>query len=72
MLFASIVGMFLFTVVIKETKTKTSIQLSHEEQKIKEFKDELETYYDEKLEELKNEIDEIIKEKKRLNSQDEE
>lgn len=72
MLFASTVGMFLFAVVIKETKTKTSMNITHEEQKIREFKEELESYYDEKLEELKNEIDNIIHEKKQDSSENQE
>lgn len=72
MLFASVVGVFLFTIVIKEAKEKLNTQLSYEEQKLKDFKNELEGFYDEKIEELKNEIDAIINEKKRLNSQDEE
>ena len=48
----------------KETKTKTSIQISHEEKRLKEFKDELEAYSDEKIEELKKEIDKLIHDKK--------
>ena len=72
MLFASTIGMFLFALVIKERKTETSTTISHEEQKIKEFKEELESYYDEKLEELKNEIDNIIHEKKQDSSENQE
>ena len=72
MLFASTIGMFLFTVVIKETKTKTSIQISHEEKRLKEFKDELEAYSDEKIEELKKEIDKLIHDKKQDSTQNQE
>lgn len=64
--------MFLFTVVIKETKTKTSIQISHEEKRLKEFKDELEAYSDEKIEELKKEIDKLIHDKKQDSTQNQE
>lgn len=64
--------MFLFTVVIKETKTKTSIQISHEEKRLKEFKDELEAYSDEKIEELKKEIDKLIHDKKQDPTQNQE
>lgn len=70
MLFASTIGMFLFALVIKERKTKTSTEISHEAQKLKEFKEELEAYSDEKIEELKNEIDLLIHEKKHHDSQD--
>ena len=72
MLFASTIGMFLFTLVIKETKTKTSIQISHEEKRLKEFKDELEAYSDEKIEELKKEIDKLIHDKKQDSTQNQE
>lgn len=48
------------------------MNITHEEQKIREFKEELESYYDEKLEELKNEIDNIIHEKKQDSSENQE
>ena len=61
MCFASVVGMLLFTIVIRETKDKMNPKISDEEQKIKEFETELKEY-DEKIEKLENEIKELKKE----------
>ena len=62
MAFASVVGILLFSIVIKEARRNMSPQLSPEEQKIKEFECELEEY-DARIEELKTEIEELKKEK---------
>ena len=76
MLFGSVIGMLLFTIVIKEAKQNLNPSISEEEQKINEIKNELEKHYDEKIEEMKNELekhyDEKIEELKKNNdSQDE-
>ena len=56
MLFGSVIGMFLFSLVIKESAKKSlKSQPSYEEQKIMEFEKE--------FEELKKEIEELKKEK---------
>ncbi len=55
MVFASMIGMLLFSIVIKESKEKMNPSLIDEEQELKEMKEE----YDEKIEELKNEIGEL-------------
>ena len=60
MLFASVIGMLLFTLVVKERKKEINPQLSNEEQKINELENELERY-DERIEKLKNEIVELKK-----------
>ncbi len=59
MLFASVIGMLLFALVIRD---KNNPKISDEEQKIKELESELEGY-DEKIEELRNEIEMLKKEK---------
>lgn len=60
MLFASVIGMLLFTLVIKQRRQEINPQLSSEEQKIKELENKLEGY-GERIEDLKNEIEELKK-----------
>lgn len=55
MVFASLTGMLLFSIVIKEAKEKMNPSPTDEEQELEEIKGE----YDEKIEELKNEIGEL-------------
>ena len=71
MLFGSVIGMFLFSLVIKEARYKLEPETSYEEQKIKEFENEFEKY-DEKIEMLENEIEKLKKEKNGYDSQDKE
>ena len=59
MLFASVVGMLLFSIVIKELKEHIN-QPSIEEKKIKELENKLEGY-DKEIEKLKNEIKNLKK-----------
>lgn len=59
MLFASVVGMLLFSIVIKELKEHIN-QPSIEEEKIKELENKLEGY-DKEIEKLKNEIKNLKK-----------
>ena len=60
MLFASVIGIILFTIVIKEYKAKMDAE-SKEELEIEEIEVKLKEY-DEKIEELENEIKELKKE----------
>lgn len=60
MLFASIIGIILFTIVFKETKVKMDTE-SKEELEIEEIEIKLKEY-DKKIEELENEIRELKKE----------
>lgn len=62
MLFAGVVGITLFKMIIKEQKQNSKTQMTYEEMKIKEFENELEGY-DERIEELEAEIEELRKEK---------
>lgn len=62
MLFASVVGMFLFTIVVREERRKINPKLSDEELKIREIENELKENA-EKIEKLENEIKELKKEK---------
>lgn len=62
MLFASVIGIILFSIVIKETKEIIDSPENEEENEINELKNELKEH-DEKIEELKNEIRELKKEK---------
>ena len=68
MLFASIIGMLLFSIVIQEARAKMTPEISYEEQKIREFEEEFKKQSDNN-EQLKGEIeklkDEIEKLKKR-------
>lgn len=64
MLFGSIIGMVLFTVVINEEKQKNKSPISYEEQKINELEIE--------VEELRNEVSELKKEKDSFKPQDSE
>lgn len=59
MVFASVTGMLLFTIVIREAKEKMNSK-PEEEDKIKEFENELKEY-DKKIESLENEIRELKK-----------
>lgn len=69
MLFGSVIGMFLFALVIREARYKIDPEPTYEEQKIKEFENEFEKY-DERIEELENEIEKLKKEKNGYDSQD--
>lgn len=60
MLFASVIGIILFSIVIKEERQKSDSSLSHEEKKILELENELEKT-NEKVEKLENEIEELKK-----------
>ena len=60
MLFASIIGIILFTIVFKETKAKMDVE-NKEELEIEEIERKLKEY-DKKIEELENEIRELKKE----------
>ena len=71
MLFGSAVGIFLFSLVIRESRNKLNPPLSHEEQKIMELEGGLEKY-DERIEKLENEIEKLKKEKNSYNLQDNE
>lgn len=62
MLFADVVGIALFKMIIKEQQQNTSKSLSYEEMKIIELENELEGY-DERIEELETEIEKMKKEK---------
>ena len=55
MVFASVIGMLLFSIVIKETRRNMNSELSYEEQKFNEFENE--------IKELKKEIEELKNEK---------
>lgn len=57
MLFASVIGIILFSIVVKEEREKEETIITYEEQKIKEFKEE----YDEIINDLKEEIKELKK-----------
>jgi two-component system LytT family sensor kinase len=61
MLFGSITGIILFTIVIKETKAKMDEE-NEEQLEIDDIEIKLKEY-DEKIEELENEIEELKKEK---------
>ena len=54
MLFASVIGMSIFKIVINDAKLKLNPETSYEEQKIKEFESELQEH-EELIEELKKE-----------------
>ena len=56
-LFASLTGMILFIMILKESKDKKK-KMSYEELKIMEFENILDEY-DEKIEELENKIEEL-------------
>ena len=71
MLFGSVTGMLLFSIVIIEKKEQLGSSLSYEEQKVEDMKNELKSYYDERIEELKMEIEDLLKEKNGNDSQDE-
>lgn len=58
MLFASVIGMLIFSIVIQELREQASPKLSSEHKKIVELENKLEKY-SEKLEELKGEIKEL-------------
>ena len=62
MLFASVVGMLLFSIVIWEEKQKRNTKPSDEELKINEIEDELKGNK-EKIEKLEKEIEDLKKEK---------
>lgn len=62
MLFAAVVGIVLFKMIIKEETQNIKKPMSYEELKIKEFENELEGH-DERIEELEAEIKELRKEK---------
>ena len=55
MLFASVIGIILFSIVVKEERDKEETIITYEEQKIKEFKEE----YDGIIKDLKDEINEL-------------
>lgn len=61
MLFASVIGIILFSIVVREERQKNESSLSYEELKIKEFKNE----YDEIIEDLRNEIKDLKEEKQK-------
>ena len=61
MVFASVVGMLVFSIVVHEAKEKMNPTPSYEEQKIKELEDTLVEHI-EKIEDLKMEINELKKE----------
>lgn len=61
MAFADVVGIILFSMILKERK-KSKQSISYEELKIKELENELEGY-DERIEKLEAEIEELKKEK---------
>jgi two-component system LytT family sensor kinase len=63
MLFGSVVGMILFSMILKEEKMDMKKPMTYEEMKIKEFETELEVY-DDRIEELEAEIEQLKKEKK--------
>lgn len=62
MLFGSVIGIILFTMIIREEKQSTKKPLSYEELKIKELENELEGY-DARIEDLEAAIEEMRKEK---------
>lgn len=61
MLFSSVVGMTLVSILIMEEKQKTELTLSEEEREIEELKSKIKRH-DEKIEELKNEIQKLKRE----------
>lgn len=63
MLFASVIGITLFSIVVKEEREKENTIITYEKQKIQEFKEE----YDEKIGALKAEIEELKKNHKKDN-----
>ena len=67
MLFASVVGMLLFSIVIWEQNQKSDSELSDEELKIKEIEEKLKEN-DEKIKDLENEIKDLKNEKLTSNS----
>ena len=60
MLFASVIGIILFSIVIKEERQKSDLSLSHEEKKILKLENELEKT-NEKIEKLESKIEELKK-----------
>jgi two-component system LytT family sensor kinase len=62
MLFASVTGMLLFSIVIRGIREKLDGKPSEEEQRISELENELKEY-GEKIEKLENEIEELKKDK---------
>lgn len=62
MLFSSVVGIILFSMILKEEKQNINKPLTYEELKIKEIETELEGYED-RIEELEEEVEELKKEK---------
>ncbi len=68
MLFASVTGMLLFSIVIHEAKEKMNPKPSYEEQKIKEFEEALEKHTT-KNEDLRNEIEMLKTEIKKLKNE---
>lgn len=60
MLFASVVGIILFAIVIREERQKGNTEVSYEELKIRELENQLEEY-DEKIEDLRKEIRDMKK-----------
>lgn len=67
MLFASIIGMLLFSILIQEARESVNPTLSYEKQKIKEFEEELEKHHlhneelKDEIKKLKDEINELKK-----------
>ena len=59
MLFASVIGIILFSIVVREERQKNASSISYEERKINELRNE----YDEVIEDLRAEIRELKKDK---------
>ncbi|MBQ6098553.1 MAG: serine/threonine protein phosphatase [Methanobrevibacter sp.] len=71
-LFASVIGIILFKMIIKEThKESNPKEISYEELKIRELENIIDEH-DEKIEELENKLKELKKEKSNYESQEEE
>ena len=64
MLFASVTGMLLFSIVIRGTREILDGKASEEEQRITELENELKEY-GEKIEKLENEIEELKKDREK-------
>ena len=64
MIFASVSGMLLFSIVLKDRKEKMNPTIRDEEDKIKHLKNDLEEY-SERIELLENEIEKLKKDKEK-------